>query len=245
MSPAVGHRARISPCMPRCGTSLTPSAACQNHHTNETYPAHSRHSREQRSARRYLQVEKVNISLWGPVACFWTQCSILEQAGVLLLDFSAARGVAFPNLCTVPAWKSPGNGFGVSSWRAPGWPLGYYFHLHCSHMPADYYWMCKACCWLQLAGNWVWLKSIFFKNFFLVFCDRNENLLQNPIFFILVKIKHSQIQIKHIKCSEYFPHDAVCQSIWIFSSNGIFPPTFSSWTKKKKNILPSTSGEII
>lgn len=116
---------------------------------------------EQRSARRYLQVEKVNISLWGPVACFWTQCSVLAQAGVPLLDFSAARGVAFPNLCAVPAWKSPGNGFGVSSWRVPGWPFGYYFHLHCSHMPADYYWMCKACCWLQLAGNWVWLESIF------------------------------------------------------------------------------------
>lgn len=160
MSP-VGHGARISPRTPKCGTSLTPPAACQHHHTNETYPAHSTHSSEQRSARRYLQVEKVNISLWGPVACFWTQCSILAQAGVPLLDFSADRGVAFPNLCAEPAWKSPGNGFGVSIWRVPGWPFGYYFHLHCSHMPTDYYWMCKACCWLQLAGNCVWLESIF------------------------------------------------------------------------------------
>lgn len=66
-------------------------------------------------------------------------------------------------------------------------------------------------------------------------------------FFILVKIKHSQIQIKHIKCSEYFPHDAVCQSIWILSSNGFYPPPrFQDEAKqKKKNILPSTSWEII
>lgn len=161
MSPAVGHRARISPRTPRCGTSLTPSAACQNHHTNETYPAHSRQSREQTSARRCLQVEKVNISLWGPVACFWTWCSILAQAGVPLLDFSAARGVAFPNLCAVPAWKSPGKGFQMSSWRVLGWPFGHYFHLHSSHMPAVYYWLCKSCCWLRLTGNRVGLESIF------------------------------------------------------------------------------------
>lgn len=161
MSPDVEHGPRISPCTPRCGTSLTPSAACQNHHTNETYPAHSRQSREQRNARRYLQVEKVNISLWGPVAFFWTQCSILAQAGVPLLDFSAARGVAFPNLCAVPAWKSPGKGFEMSSWRALGWPFGYYFYLHSSHMPDDYYWMCRAYGWLQLAGNRVGLESIF------------------------------------------------------------------------------------
>lgn len=62
------------------------------------YKWDSRQSRQHRSASRYLQVEKVNIFLGGPVACFWTRCSIPGQAGVPLLDFTAARGVAFPNL---------------------------------------------------------------------------------------------------------------------------------------------------
>lgn len=53
-----------------------------------------------------------------------------------------------------------------------------------------------------------------------------------PFFLILEKNKNLSNQIKHMKCSEYFPQGIVCQSAWILSSNGFFL-TFSNCQQNK------------